>query len=336
MSTSVPGNIQRTITAAEGRRQDPQRDHRDMRDGRLQVLQDRRELLVDGEPVQLGGRAFDVLLALADAQGAVVSTDALLAAAWPGRIVEENAVQAQISKLRAALGQHRGLVRNVPGRGYQLIAAKAVVAETHPVDQSVRRSNLPQASSELIARETEVEEVLELAAKHRLVTLTASGGIGKTSLVTAAARRLLPQFADGVWFVELASLGNSDRVPEAVAAAAAIDILPGGMSAERLGRALRQKQLLIVLDNCEHVVEGAALIAECLLRSDPGLRVLATSREPLRAEGEQVYRVPALRCRMPTRRMSQKACSTARSGCSSSASGRRVSAWSRTARGWRR
>ncbi|MBV8407900.1 MAG: winged helix-turn-helix domain-containing protein [Alphaproteobacteria bacterium] len=260
----------------------------------MRVFRHRRELLVDGQPAKLGGRAFDVLLTLADAEGAVVTTDALMELVWPGRVVEENAVQAQISKLRGALGRHRGLVRNVPGRGYQLLAEEPLLAEPYPAEQAAGQSNLPQPASELIGREAEIEEVLELAGRHRLVTLTGPGGIGKTRLALAAGHRLLPQFADGVWFVELASVETLDLIPEAVASAVGMAALPGGMTAERLGRALRQKGMLIILDNCEHVIDGAATTAESLLRIGPEVHVLATSREPLRAEAEQVCRVSAL------------------------------------------
>ncbi|MBV8188935.1 MAG: winged helix-turn-helix domain-containing protein, partial [Alphaproteobacteria bacterium] len=294
MSRPSPRKIESAIAAAGQRVQGQKGVDGGAHNGPLQILREARELLIDGVRVDLGGRAFDVLLVLADAQGAVVSTDTLMDTVWQGRIVEENALQAQISKLRAALGRYRGLVRTVPGRGYQLRAGGPVAADLRPAEPAAARSNLPQPGSELIARESQIEEVLELAGRHRLVTLTGPGGIGKTRLASAAAAGLLARFADGAWYVELASIEASDMVPDAVASAIGIEVLPGGMSPERLGRALRGKHLLIVLDNCEHVIDGAAITAEAVLRQALGVRMLATSREPLRAEGEQVYRVPAL------------------------------------------
>src|SRR5207237_8947773 len=107
------------------------------------------------------------------------------------------------------------------------------------------------------------------------------------------ARRLLPKFSDGVWAIELAPLSDPDLVPPAVATALGLDLTGGAVSPERVANALAAKQLLLVLDNCEHLVGAAARMAEAVLRANPAARVLATSREPLRAEGECLYRMPS-------------------------------------------
>jgi predicted ATPase len=153
--------------------------------------------------------------------------------------------------------------------------------------------NLAEPVSELIGREVEFEEILGLTAAHHLVTLTGAGGIGKTRLGLEVARRLLPEFADGVWVIELAPLSDPDLVPIAVATELGLDLAGGAVSPERFANAFASKQLLLVLDNCEHLV-GAASMAEALLRANPAARVMATSREPQRAEGECLYRVPPL------------------------------------------
>ena len=155
-------------------------------------------------------------------------------------------------------------------------------------------TNLPEPVSELIGRDDELREVVSLAAAHRLVTLTGPGGIGKTRLALAVARELLPKFPDGVWLAELAPLSDPGLVPATVAAAAGLELGAGAASPERVANALTGKQLLLVLDNCEHVIDAAASMAEALLRASPAVHVIATSREPLRAEGEQVYPVPPL------------------------------------------
>jgi predicted ATPase/DNA-binding winged helix-turn-helix (wHTH) protein len=272
--------------------------------GRFRVLPRRRELHADGQPVKLGGRAFDVLLALIEAHGAVVSKDALMTRVWPNRIVEENNLQAQISALRQALGAERGLIRTVAGRGYQFAGEIRVLSDSPDAraaagivasDPLVRPpTNLQESLSDLIGREDELREILSLAATHRLVTLTGVGGIGKTRLALAVARQLLRQFPDGAWLAELAPLSDAALVAGAVAAAVGVDLAGGVVSPNRVAAALAEKELLLVLDNCEHVVDAAATMAELLLRSNPTVHVIATSREPLKLEGEWVFPVPPL------------------------------------------
>src|SRR2546429_7091671 len=187
--------------------------------GRFRIVPHRRELLADGRPIHLGGRTFDVLMALIEGQGAVVSKDALMGRVWPNRIAEESSLHVQISALRNAFGADRNLIRTVSGRGYQstgefrTLAARPhtpAVAVTAVEVPAARRppTNLAEPVSELIGRDAEVEEIVGLAGAHRLVTLTGAGGIGKTRLGLEVARRLLPEFAEGVWVIELAPLSD--------------------------------------------------------------------------------------------------------------------------------
>ena len=273
--------------------------------GRFRVVSQRRELLADGQPLKLGGRAYDVLMTLIGARGAVVSRDALMSSVWPDRVVEESALEVQISALRAVFGADRALIRTVAGRGYQFTGeiriqsgdsercAGAVVVAT-PAPAVVHPTNLPEPVSELIARGDELQEILGLAADNRLVTLTGAGGIGKTQLALEAARTLRPDFADGAWVVELAPLSDPVLIPVAFASALGLEISAGTVSPKGVAAALSAKKILLVLDNCEHVIDAAATITETLLQVAPGLRLIATSREPLRVEGEQVYPVPPL------------------------------------------
>jgi predicted ATPase/DNA-binding SARP family transcriptional activator len=155
-------------------------------------------------------------------------------------------------------------------------------------------TNLPAATSELIGRAAAVAELTELLAVHRLVTLIGAGGVGKTRLGLEVARQLLPEFSDGVWLAELGPLSEPSLVPVAVAAALKLELPDGAESPERVAAALGAKRLLLVLDNCEHMIEAAARMAEVVLRAAPHARLMATSREPLRAPGEYVYRVSSL------------------------------------------
>jgi predicted ATPase/DNA-binding winged helix-turn-helix (wHTH) protein len=273
--------------------------------GRFRVLPHRREVLADGLQLEVGGRAFDVLMALLEASGAVVSKDVLLDRVWADRTVEENNVNAQISALRRAFGNDRDLIRTVPGRGYQFTGELRTVAVNQEVRPTVRMAqptfapsraptNLLEPVSELIGRDAELKDIRDLSGSHRLLTLTGAGGIGKTRLASEVARQLLPGFADGVWVIELAPLSDPELVPVAVATALGLELASGTASPLSVANALRSKQLMVVLDSCEHVVDAAARLAESLLHASPTTRVIATSREPLRVAGEWIYPVPPL------------------------------------------
>jgi predicted ATPase len=262
--------------------------------GRFQVLPQRRELLADGVPVELGARAFDVLIALLQARGSVLGKDELISRVWPGRVVEKNNLQVQIAALRKALAGDRALVRTVAGRGYQFTGEIRGAAPPHASAAPPPPTNLPQPVAELIGRETELADVIDLVRAHRLVTLIGSGGIGKTLLAAEAARRLLPAFADGAWIADLGPLADPELVAVTVATALGLRLVAGAPSPEHVAAALGGKHVLLVLDNCEHVIEAAARVGETLLRATSGVFVLATSREPLRSEGENLYRVPPL------------------------------------------
>jgi predicted ATPase/DNA-binding SARP family transcriptional activator len=171
-----------------------------------------------------------------------------------------------------------------PGPAADLLSAAVAALPEPPM-------NLPAPTSELIGRADALAEVTELLGVHRLVTLIGAGGIGKTRLGLEVARQVLPGFADGVWVAELAPLSDPGLVPATVAVALGLTLLAGAESPERVAAALGVKRVLLMLDNCEHVIEAAARMAEALLRANPHVHVMATSREPLRAPGEYVYRV---------------------------------------------
>jgi predicted ATPase/DNA-binding winged helix-turn-helix (wHTH) protein len=272
--------------------------------GRFRILPQRREVLADGRPMELGGRAFDVLVALIEANGAVVSKDELMSRVWPGRIVEDNNLHAQIKALRKALSDH-DVIRTIVGRGYQfrgeVRARPASRSEQAELGAALEVSgppraptNVPAPTSGLIGRDLMIAEVISLVADHRFVTLTGTGGIGKTQLALEVARRLLSRFPDGVWVAELAPLSDPQLVPVTVATALGLELTSGVISPERIVAALGSKHILLVIDNCEHVIGAAAGMVEALLHGNPTAHVIATSREPLRAESERLYRVPPL------------------------------------------
>ncbi|HET9576227.1 MAG TPA: winged helix-turn-helix domain-containing protein [Usitatibacter sp.] len=254
--------------------------------GRVEVRPAERQLLVEGRPAPLGARAFDVLMALIDRRDRVVTKDELLDVVWPGLVVEENNLQVQVSTLRKHLGARA--VATIPGRGYRFtLEPESPDATSGPV--SAPRHNLPAQLNRFIGRERELVEVKTLLAHTRLVTLTSLGGTGKTRLSLQVAHELVAQFPDGAWFVELAPVADESRVPHAVAAVLGVQHEAGGSVIDALTRWARDRNLLLVLDNCEHVLRSAADLVKQLLQAAPSLHVLASSREALRVNGETVY-----------------------------------------------
>jgi predicted ATPase/DNA-binding SARP family transcriptional activator len=154
--------------------------------------------------------------------------------------------------------------------------------------------NLPFQLSTFIGRENEQNEIENLVAEHRLVTLIGAGGIGKTRLSLKVGEQLLKNYANGVWLVELASLNDPARVPQTVAALFNLVEGSGESPTENLIRVLRPKTILLLLDNCEHLLDACAQLADTLLKNCPNLKILATSREALNISGEALYHVPSL------------------------------------------
>ena len=268
--------------------------------GRFRLRRRDRTLLADGVKLDLGARAIDVLLALIDAGETMLSKDELLSRVWPDAIVEENNLHVQVFALRRALGADRDLIRTVPRHGYRFTghvtaaARSASAAQVGPGPTVSSASNLPIQVGELIGREADLQQVVELQTTYRLLTLTGPGGIGKTSLALAAAWRLVDRYPDGVWLADLATLADPNLVLPAIAAVLDLRGLPSPLLPEHVAASLESRRLLLLLDTCEHLIEPVVRIAEALLHGAPYVQLLATSREPLRAEGECVYHVPAL------------------------------------------
>jgi predicted ATPase/DNA-binding winged helix-turn-helix (wHTH) protein len=255
---------------------------------------DRRELRRDGVAVPLGGRAFDILEVLARSAGGLVAKEDLVQQVWPGMAVGDNTLHVHLSAIRKALGSDRGLIRTIARRGYQLAGAWRAEMAAAPPEPPDARGNLPVPSSELIGRDAAVRHVAGLVAAHRVVTLTGPGGIGKTRLGLEVARTLLAEFPDGAWLVELAPLSDTALLPSVLAGVLGLAVGSEVVSITRVVQAIGARRLLILLDSCEHVVEGAARLAEAVAQFTPAAHVLATSREALRIDGESTWLVPPL------------------------------------------
>src|SRR5690349_12780939 len=259
-----------------------------------------QQLLLENEkPLRLGGRAFDILLALIERAGELVTKEELVAKVWPNTFVEESNLRVHMAALRRTLGDGQTgnrFIATIPGRGYRFVGELSSVEAQQP-DQSVsieeRTHNLPVLPTRVVGRSANVESVRNNLREWRFVTLVGPGGIGKTALALAVAEAELAQFPDQVCFVNFAPLSDAALVPSTVALALDCSTRTD-RPLDELIFFLAKKRILLVLDNCEHVVDAAATLAEKIFESAAGVHILATSREPLRAAGEHVYRLPPL------------------------------------------
>jgi predicted ATPase/DNA-binding winged helix-turn-helix (wHTH) protein len=267
--------------------------------GPFRVLPHARRLERDGVRTQLGSRAFDILYILISRQGEVVSKAELMEKAWSGLTVEESSLRFHIAQLRRVLGDGQGgesYVTNVAGRGYCFVApvnrTASPVKRADPVDETPH-PNLPPRPTRIIGRERDVLAVADHLVGRRFVTLRGPGGIGKTTLAIDLAYGVAGRFTDGVRFLDLGSIKEPNLVAVAVASALGL-LIPVGDPTPRLIESLRDRQMLLVLDSCEHVIEAVSRLAEQIYGHAPGVSLLATSRESLDAEGESVFELGSL------------------------------------------
>jgi DNA-binding winged helix-turn-helix (wHTH) protein len=269
--------------------------------GSLELQPDQRRLLVDGRPVALGSRAFDLLLALVERPGQLVTKNELLDRVWPGLVVEANNLQVQISTLRKLLGPRA--IATIPGFGYRWalsaddVPAQSARSESTPAAPWVGNAARCDVAMELPAlygRAGDVSALRELIGHHALVTVVGPAGIGKTRLAEAVAHELRDEFADGAVLVELAQLADADLVAATVARALGIAVGNPQTALDLSVQALAGQRLLLVLDNCEHLLTAVDRMVAALRKGAPRVHILATSQELLRHPDEHVYRLGAL------------------------------------------
>ena len=267
------------------------------------ALRPAQRVLTQGDTcVQLGSRAFDILLLLIERAGTFVAKNEIVARVWPTTVVVEGNLRVHVTALRKALGGerdgHRYIV-NVPNRGYSFAApvsrSHADVAPTVHADAAEPQRGLVAPLHRIVGRDAAIDSLSQKIRRHRIVTVVGAGGIGKTTLAVsvAAAATVEPMPWTGVRYVDLATLSDGQLVPGALAAALGLraavdDALPNILAF------LHDKSLLLLLDSCEHVLPAVAGLAEAVLRAAPGVHILATSREPLKADGEHVQQLQSL------------------------------------------
>jgi predicted ATPase/DNA-binding winged helix-turn-helix (wHTH) protein len=268
--------------------------------GRFELRPREGRLLDAGTPVTLGGRAFDLLIALVERAGELVSRNELIDRVWPGRIVEENNLSVQVNALRKAIGGE--WLKTVPGRGYRLAIEHPAASALPPPDldvaapetvSAVGRHPPPIQQPVLIGRGEELAALATLIQQHRLVTVSGTGGIGKTRLAQTLLHLRASAYPHGVGWVELGHLADPAAVPAAVAVALGLRPAPGEPLAA-LAHAAAPLRMLVALDNAEHLVDAVAALASALLRAAPGLHLLVTTQVPLRLAAERVMRLAPL------------------------------------------
>lgn len=257
-----------------------------------------RVLTHGGAPVALGARGTAVLHTLVASPNEFVAKSSIIDAAWPGIVVEESNLAVQISAIRRVLARVPGgeqWIETLPRRGYRFVGPVTEVQDRPPQTKPPRaRSNLPEPLTSFVGRERELVEIKRLLRGKRLVTLVGVGGIGKTRLALQLAAEVRDAYRDGVWLVELGAITDPSLVSTTVAQMLGVEERTGTPLTQTLCSHLKSRQLLLLLDNCEHLLGSCALLTDALLRGTAETTIVATSREPLQVAGEQTYSVSSL------------------------------------------
>jgi predicted ATPase/DNA-binding winged helix-turn-helix (wHTH) protein len=275
----------------------------------------KRRLEHEGDPVRIGMRALEVLAQLLLHAGEVISKDELLCTVWSGLVVDDSSVRVQMSLLRKTLREPEpttglpGWIATVPARGYVFIGqVQRVMLPPEPQDEPRPASPCapdpwPQPAerlTRLVGRERELTQLCSALQSRRLVTVVGAGGVGKSSLATSAAALFCRAQQARLGYVDLAALAANATITLTDALAMALGAAYGETSLlHRLPRARPGSPEVLILDNCEHLADELAALLPTLLSSCAGLQILATSREPLRIDGEQILHLQPLALPVP-------------------------------------
>jgi predicted ATPase/DNA-binding winged helix-turn-helix (wHTH) protein len=299
-ASSIPkSEIERSL-GANGSRPGALANWQKLRFGRFELSIGERMLRRDGQVLPLGGRALDILIYLVDRPGEVVAKQELIDHVWSDVTVEEGSLRVHVAAIRKALGDGQfgdRYIANIKGRGYSFVGTVIPLAGGAESRNAKFRhqGRLPVRPIMMIGRETVVGEVSDKLRNERFVTLLGPGGIGKTTIASAAGCAAAEEFGGEVYFVDLENLTDPRHVAGAVAASLGLALKSKDPGLE-LVDLVRSRKLLIILDSCEHVIEAVASLVELLYRQTEEIHVLTTSRELLKVVGEHCYRVLPLDC----------------------------------------
>jgi predicted ATPase/DNA-binding winged helix-turn-helix (wHTH) protein len=275
-------------------------DHDEFVFGPFRLIASERLLVNGTTPVPLGGRALDILIALVERAGEVVTHAELVKRVWSDVIVEGTSLRVHIAGLRKALCDGRNSARyitNVPAKGYCFVAAversrRSRLSPSEPIGRNPV-ATLPRRLRHMVGRDETVETLKAAVASRRFVSIVGPGGVGKTTIAIAVAHALAPEFPGAVCFVDLGAIQDESLFVTAVASAVGcLDHAQGSL--EGLLAFLSEERLLLVLDSCEHVLEPVASLAERVFQEAPLVHIVATTREALRVDGENLYQLLSL------------------------------------------
>jgi len=268
--------------------------------GPFKLVVSERLLTKGGVRVELGARAFDILIALISAPNEVLNKKGLMSRVWPDVTVEEGSLRVQMANLRKALGDGKDGARyitTVPGRGYCFVAPLSRASSQRdgsPIGApEFPHANLPNRLGRMIGRDGDVLKLSAELTASRFVTIVGAGGVGKTTVAIAVAHHLADAFAGSVLFVDFGMLSDPKLAATTIASMLGLSVQSDDAMPSLIAY-LRDKRLLLILDTCEHLIEAIAPLAASIVEAAPHVHILATSRETLRVEGEHAYRLDAL------------------------------------------
>lgn len=272
--------------------------------GPYRIYPEQRLVMEADQPVRLGRRAMDILLILLEHAGSVVSKQTLIARVWPNSVVEDINLRVHLAALRKALGDGQAGQRyivTIAQRGYSFVAPYSLEQLEQPAKHPASAPgghNLPLRRTRMIGRQSLVDNLVTQLPRQRFITLVGPGGIGKTTVALRVAEQLIGRYRDGILLLDLAPINKPSMIAPHLASLLELS-LHDDEPIHGIATFLRDRQMLLVIDNCEHLIDAITLLSESLLRAAPQVHVLATSRESLRAEGEFVQRLDSLDCPPP-------------------------------------